>query len=366
MQNKNILEVCLSPDLGGLELYMCNCSKELAKDFNVTCVISNNSKLESFLEDLNVIKIERKSSFSLISSIKIAKIIDKNKIDTIHIHWTKDIPIIIFAKLLSKRKPKIIQTRHMTMTRFKNDFYHKFLYKNVDTIICVTKALQNQIEKFIPQNIRPKVKTLYLGAKNPKVFTKEELNIYKEEKLNSKNSFIIGFVGRINEFKGQYLLIEAMKKLKIKKLDVKAYFVGHPMNEEYLNSLKEKVKNYNLENEIHFLGFSKEPDKFMQACDVIVAASKNETFGLVVIEAMKNQTAIIASKGGGFLEIIDDRINGLLFENENIEDLALKIEELYNEKDLKDNLVLEAKKKVDLEFDSEIQFKKLKEFIKGI
>lgn len=240
MQNKNILEVCLSPDLGGLELYMCNCSKELAKDFNVTCVISNNSKLESFLEDLKVTKIERKSSFSLISSIKIAKIIDKNKIDKIHIHWTKDIPIIIFAKLLSKRKPKIIQTRHMTMTRFKNDFYHKFLYKNVDTIICVTKALQNQIEKFIPQNIRPKVKTLYLGAKNPKVFTKEELNIYKEEKLNSKNSFIIGFVGRINEFKGQYLLIEAMKKLKIKKLDVKAYFVGHPMNEEYLNSLKEK------------------------------------------------------------------------------------------------------------------------------
>ncbi|MFW2569186.1 glycosyltransferase, partial [Aliarcobacter butzleri] len=83
-------------------------------------------------------------------------------------------------------------------------------------------------------------------------------------------------------------------------------------------------------------------------CDVIVAASKNETFGLVVIEAMKNQTAIIASNSGGFLEIIDDRINGLLFENENIEDLALKIEELYNEKDLKDNLVLEAKKKVDL------------------
>ena len=68
MENKNILEVCLSPDLGGLELYMCNCSKELAKDFNVTCVISNNSKLESFLEDLKVIKIERKSSFSFFSS----------------------------------------------------------------------------------------------------------------------------------------------------------------------------------------------------------------------------------------------------------------------------------------------------------
>jgi len=39
MVNKNILEVCLSPDLGGLELYMCNCSREFSKDFNVTCVL---------------------------------------------------------------------------------------------------------------------------------------------------------------------------------------------------------------------------------------------------------------------------------------------------------------------------------------
>ena len=365
MQNKNILEVCLSPDLGGLELYMCNCSKELAKDFNVTCVISNNSKLESFLEDLKVIKIERISSFSLISSIKIAKIIDKNKIDTIHIHWTKDIPIIIFAKLLSKRKPKIIQTRHMTMTRFKNDFYHKFLYKNIDMIICVTKALGNQINKFIPENIRPKVKVMYLGAKNVKEFAEDELKVYKDE-LNTENSFILGFVGRINEAKGQYLLIEALKRLKVKNLDIKVYFVGHAMNEEYLNSLKQKVKSYNLEKEVNFLGFVNEPSKFMQICDVIVAASKNETFGLVLIEAMKNQTAVIASKSGGFLEIIDDGLNGLLFENENVEDLCMKIEKLYRDKKLKDTLALEAKRKVDLEFDSQKQFKKLIEVIKEI
>jgi glycosyltransferase involved in cell wall biosynthesis len=232
-------------------------------------------------------------------------------------------------------------------------------------IICVTKALGNQINKFIPENIKPKVKVLYLGAKNVKEFAEYELKAYKEE-LNTENSFIVGFVGRINEAKGQYLLIEALKRLKVKNLDIKVYFVGHAMNEEYLNSLKQKVKSYNLEKEVNFLGFVNEPSKFMQICDVIVAASKNETFGLVVIEAMKNQTAIIASNSGGFLEIIDNRINGLLFENENIEDLALKIEELYNDKDLKDNLVLEAKKKVDLEFDSEIQFEKLKEIFKGV
>ena len=156
------------------------------------------------------------------------------------------------------------------------------------------------------------------------------------------------------------------KRLKIKNLDIKVYFVGHAMNEEYLNFLKQKVKSYNLEKEVNFLGFVNEPSKFMQICDVIVAASKNETFGLVVIEAMKNQTAVIASKSGGFLEIIDDGLNGLLFENENVEDLCMKIEKLYSDKKLKDTLALEAKRKVDLEFDSQKQFKKLIEVIKEV
>ncbi len=362
-KNKNILEVCFSPDLGGLELYMQNCAKDLSTDFNVLSVINKNSKLKNYFEnsDYSFVELKRKNSFSIALIWKLSKVIDEHNTDIIHFHWTKDLPVIVFAKLLSKQNPKIIQTRHMTMTRFKNDFYHKFLYKNVDTIICVTKELQNQIKKFISSDIRPKTEVLYLGVKDTYYFSKEEIQKQKEE-LGIQNSFMIGFVGRINESKGQYLLIEAMKELVQKDLDTKAYFVGSAMEENYLNLLKQKVKDYKLEDRIFFLGFIKEPNKFMQTCDVIVAASKNETFGLVVIEAMNNKTAIIASKNGGFLEIIDDEKNGLLFENENIQDLALKIEELYNDKALKDDLVLEAKKKVDLEFDSEIQFKKLKEF----
>ena len=354
---KNILEVCLSPDLGGLEIHV----KDLTKFLSIKAVLNPKGKLKELFQKENI-PFETIGRYSF---IKLSKIIDENDIDIVHLNWTKDIPIVVFAKLLSKRKPKIVQTRHMTMTRFKNDFYHKFLYKNIDMIICVTKALGNQINKFIPENIRPEVKVLYLGAKNVKEFAEDELKVYKEE-LNTENSFIVGFVGRINEAKGQYLLIEALKRLKVKNLDIKVYFVGHAMNEEYLNSLKQKVKSYNLEKEVNFLGFVNEPSKFMQICDVIVAASKNETFGLVVIEAMKNQTAVIASKSGGFLEIIDDGLNGLLFENENVEDLCMKIEKLYSDKKLKDTLALEAKRKVDLEFDSEIQFEKLKEIFKGV
>lgn len=364
MINKNLLEVCFSPDLGGLELYMSKCSKEFEKDFNVFNIISKESKLENYFKNTkNTIALRRKSSFSLSLSYKLAKIIDKKDIDIIHLHWTKDIPIVVLAKIFSKKKPKIIQSRHMTMTRFKSDFYHKFLYKNIDMMIAVTKEVERQLYKFMPSDIRPKIEQIYLGAQCPALYDEEAIKEYKKN-LNVDNLFMVGLVGRINDFKGQYLLIEAMKILKEKKLNIKAFFVGHAMEESYLEELKQKIKSFKLEDSIDFLGFTNEPHKFMQACDCMIMASKNETFGLVTIEAMQMQTAIIAANSGGVLEIIDDKTSGLLFENRDAKDLSLKIEMLYNDRNLKDNLSNAGYEKANNKFSHNVQFKKLLDEIK--
>ena len=367
MTNKNILEVCLSPDLGGLELYMSKCVKQLSKDFNIISTIAKNSKLEEYFlsKDDKYYTLKRKSSFSLINAFKLAKIIDSNNIDIIHLHWTKDLPIVVLSKVFSKRNPKIVQSRHMTMTRFKNDFYHKFLYKNIDLMIAVTKELEKQLIKFIPNDIRPKIEQVYLGAQCSSKYSKEEIESFKEE-IEAKDSFVVGLIGRINEFKGQHLLIEAIKILKEKDLDIKAFFVGHPMKEEYLLELKDRLKSYNLENDVKFLGFTNEPHKFMQACDCVIMASKNETFGLVTIEAMQMGTAVIGANAGGVLEIIDDKETGLLFESQNSKDLALKIEELYLNSILREKLEKNGEQKATESFNNDIQFEKLIKVLKEI
>lgn len=366
-KSKQILEVCLSPDLGGLELYMSECSKKLSKELPVLSLIAQNSKLYQYFDGsgLPFLQLKRKSSFSLVTAWKLAKIIDKNKIEIIHLHWTKDIPMIVLAKLFSKQKPKIIQTRHMTMTRFKDDFYHKFLYKNIDLILCITKQVQKQIKEFIPQEIAPKTQLLYLGADSFKLEDDEVIKAFKKE-LGVENSFMVTLVGRINEFKGQHLLIEAIKQLVAKKLDIKAFIVGHAMDENYLEKLKEKVKSYNLEKNIHFIGFTKEPQKYMQASDVVVMASKNETFGLVTIEAMRNNTAVIGANSGGVLEIIDDKQTGLLFNSGDFNDLSKKLEILYNDNQLKEDLAKNGKEKADKKFDKIGHFNNLKNIFKQL
>jgi glycosyltransferase involved in cell wall biosynthesis len=173
-------------------------------------------------------------------------------------------------------------------------------------------------------------------------------------------------VGRINEAKGQHLLIKAVDLLVKKGLIVNAYFVGHPMRESYLEELKIDVKNRKIEQNIHFLGFMKNPHHFYQVCDTVVLASKRETFGLVLIEAMQVGTPVIGANSGGVVEIIDDENTGLLFENQNAQSLADKIELLMNDADLRKKVARAGQEKCEAMFSNEKQFVKLKEILERL
>ena len=352
--NKKILEICLSPDLGGLELYMMRASHKL----NASSVIGVKTKLEQYYKNTDF-PYEKIGRYDF---IKLAKIIDKNDIDIVHLHWTKDIPVVILAKLFSKRKPKIVQSRHMTMTRFKDDFYHRFLYKNLDRILAVTHQVKSQIEKFIPSDIRPKTEVLYIGAQQPVIISDEEKKSRREQ-LGLGASFTVGIVGRIEPQKGQYVVIDAVEKLIQQGVDARALIVGHAMSDEYLNTLSNDVVMRGLKDRIIFTGFTREAQMLMQVCDVIILATENETFGLVLIEAMMCGVCVVASDSGGPLEIIDDGVNGLFFKTFDSDDLAKKLALLERDSVMRAKYALAGREKAMDVFESEKQFDQLKNLL---
>lgn len=368
MSKQTILELCLSPDLGGLELYMVRAAKALKDDFNVISVINEDSKLgQYYTQDDKYITIKKTHNLFMFSAAKkLAKLIDEENVKLIHMHWTKDMPFVVLAKLLSKSKPKLVQTRNMTMTRFKNDMYHRLMYKNMDLMLPVTYQVKEQLEKFIPEDIRPAIKVLYMGSDKVQILDNIQEDKLKKDLGFDENSFNIGMVGRINEAKGQHLLIKAVDLLVKKGLSVNAYFVGHAMQESYLQGLKQDVKDRDLQERVHFLGFMKNPHEFFQVCDAIVLASKRETFGLVLIEAMQVGTAVIGSNSGGVVEIIDDEKTGLLFENQNYESLAEAIDKYINSSELLKNIAIAGQNKCEEMFSNEKQFIKLKDIFKEL
>jgi len=338
--NKNILEICLSPDLGGLELFVVDCVEFFDKKADTHLIVDRDKKLDRYINNPNKSYIKR-SKFPIFSAFALARYIDRYKIDIIHFHWTKDSILVVLAKVLSKRKPKIIQSRHMNITRFKDDFFHRWIYRNIDTIHAVTISVKEQLIKYIPQEIRPKIEMIYLGT---------DIKDIKPKPQNEE--FTIGIVGRVEEAKGQYLLIEALQYLK--DLPIKILIVGSFMNKEYEQILTSKVDKLNLKDKIIFRGFVENIEDEMKKFDISVLATKNETFGLVVIESMAQKIPIIAVNRGGPLEIIDNEIDGILFERDSKE-LAKKISLLYNDKNLREKIKLNGYKKVRNKFNKRVQ-----------
>ena len=337
---KKVCELCLSPDLGGLELYMMRASRYLGD----TCisVINEKGKLRSYYDDTahRYFILKRRNVFlSWLSARDLARIIDDESIDILHVHWTKDLPTAVVAKLLSNRKPKVVQTRHMTMTRFKDDLYHRFIYRNLDLILAVTHQVKTQIEKFIPAQIRPRAEVLYIGAQQPTIISDSEKRSRREE-LGLADSFTVGIVGRIEPQKGQYIVIDAIEKLIHQGIDARALIVGHAMSDDYLAVLEQSIAMRGLSDRIIFTGFTSEAQAMMQLCDVVVLATENETFGLALIEAMMCGICVVGSDSGGPLEIIDDGINGLLFKTFDADDLVENLMQLEKNSKLRENYAM--------------------------
>jgi glycosyltransferase involved in cell wall biosynthesis len=122
---------------------------------------------------------------------------------------------------------------------------------------------------------------------------------------------VVGAFGRITPWKGQNVLLEALPYLP----DVHALVVGEAISEEraYAEALRQESKDLGLEDRVHFVGFRRDIPQLMRLSDVVVHTSvAPEPFGRVVVEGMLASRPVVATRGGGVLEIIDDGDNGVL------------------------------------------------------
>ncbi|MDZ4389009.1 MAG: glycosyltransferase [Gemmatimonadales bacterium] len=84
--------------------------------------------------------------------------------------------------------------------------------------------------------------------------------------------------------------------------------------------------------------FRDEAHEILSRCRVYVLASRTEAMGRVLLEAMAAGRPIIASRVDGVPHYIQDGVNGLLFESENVAELAEKLDRLLSDAELRRTL----------------------------
>ncbi len=359
-----ILQLCLSDGNGGLELYVTRVIRWLKEENYSFCVaIRPKSFLMQCLDEGAIDYIQLKPVLHLLpiaSAMCLTKLIKRESIDVIHIHWAKDLNLAVLAKIFSRRPVRIIYTRHMGISRSKRDIYHTFFYCRVDKFITVTKELYNQAIKNLPLP-ESKITFFYHGAPSPTQSTVDICTLFLKKAGFNQNSFKIGLFGRIEHLKGQHILIDAVDQLTKQGQDVQGMLIGFAGDEYYLSSLKQKIKEQGLSEKIMFYGFHPNPMAVMNCFDVVLLTTYIETFGLVLIEAMRTGVTVIGTNAGGVPEIIDDEKTGLLFEPGDSLSLVNAIETLIKNPSLSKKLAKAGQKKADDMFAEDKHFRKLKE-----
>ncbi len=357
-----LLALCLSPDQGGLELYVLKLTNHYSQDKNFFIACSENSYI---CENASKNRVKCKSTgiFKIIHNFFILKkFILAHQINLIHVSWTKDLLLAVLLKILIPINIKIIFYRQMKLTSPKKDYYHKFLYKNIDLFLVITKKLYMESCEFLPMQ-DSKIHILPYGINKPEIkppFSKEEF--FKKNHMDH-SKFSIGVFSRVEEQKGQHLVIDAIKQ---SKYDIQLFVIGHCMDDQYKSNLKSKAKKYSLSNSLCFIDFLKSPMMYMPYFDVIILPTYEETFGLTVAEAMLMGVPVIGSNAGGVPEIISDEQNGLLFKTQDHNDLKNKIDCLIENDQLRKKIIENGVKSSNKDYDYQEHFKNLEKLMNEV
>jgi glycosyltransferase involved in cell wall biosynthesis len=110
--------------------------------------------------------------------------------------------------------------------------------------------------------------------------------------------------------------------------------------------MKELAAELGIADRVRFLGRISDVASFLAAGDVAVVPSREECFGLSLVEAMASGKAVVAARVGGMREIITPGLDGLTFESEDHRALADRIEELAANRALRNRLARQARQTV--------------------
>jgi glycosyltransferase involved in cell wall biosynthesis len=157
---------------------------------------------------------------------------------------------------------------------------------------------------------------------------------------NAASQFNVGMIGRIAPWKGQDVFLRAFAKA-FSETEARATLVGSAMFGEdgYETELRDLVQNLGIADRVEFRGFREDVFAELQRVDVLVHASVlPEPFGQVVVEGMAAGLPVVAARAGGPAEILIEGETGLLYSPGDVDELAMILRRLANDRQLRQEL----------------------------
>ncbi len=315
----NILQLFPGKIWGGAEQYIFDLSTALIKRGHHVYFLAykRQAVVNRLLEHYQVKTLPFWSAWDLYSAYRIAQIIRSEKIEVIHVHQKKFVPLVYIAKRWSNSSVRIVFTQHDTHSN-KVGILHRNAFNTLHAFIFVSKFTQDYWLKSNPWT--PQKKCHIVLNSIPPVSSEGGESLRQKYAIATTTPLIV-FAGRVRKSKGCSILIDALSRLK--DLAFHVVFIGSCKPKDYREKLMKQAFLYNIADRISFYGFSSQVRSLIREADIGVAPSIiREACPLSPLEFMQEGKCVIATHSGGQSEYIFSMVNGILVAPNDVGKLA--------------------------------------------
>ena len=171
-------------------------------------------------------------------------------------------------------------------------------------------------------------------------------------------------LGRIDSTKNQAWLIAEAAELVRRHSQILLVFVGACMNREYGDALQARITHDGLDDCVLLAGGLPPGDPrligLLQAARAVVLPSVSETFGIVILEAWAAGTPVISSRTSGGTALVENGVNGLLFDLEQPATFHAAVDRLLAQAEQGAQWGAAGRAKVAAEFDTVVLASRMK------
>ena len=363
-----ILQVIPKLGYGGAETGCFDLAHYLYENNCKSYIVTSGGPLLKFInkKKVKIIRLPVQSKNPILiflNSILLVLLILFLNIDIVHARSRAPAWSCLIATKITKRK--FVTTFHGTYN-FKNDlkkWYNSVMLRS-DLIIAGSNFIFSHIKENYSKYLSNKKKFLVIfrGINteyfNPKKIKDSDKNILRKKWNITDEKKIILLPGRLTEWKGQEIFIEAISNLKKNSPDLKfvAVILGSDQGRKiYKKKLIRLVEQHRLNNNILFIDHLELMPIAYEISHVVVSSSiEPEAFGRISVEAQSMEKPIIASNIGGSNETVINGKTGFLFDSGDSKKLSEKLEEVLNLSEVTLNGIgAEGRKNVIIKFNVE-------------
>lgn len=329
-----VLQVIPELSAGGAERTTLEIAEAIKRTEGRALVVSEGGRLESELIALGGevfhLPVKSKSPFTLIRNAdQIAKIIRTEKVDIVHARSRAPGWSALWAA--RQTRTPFVTTYHGTYggTSAPKKLYNSVMARG-DIVIANSDFIADHVRTLytiedsrlvtIPRGVDTEVF-------DPGRVSPAQVRARRDELLYGRE-FLIVLPGRLTDWKGQTLLVEALGRLnQTEQNRLSVCLIGDAQGRnEYFQGLQQQIASLNLDEIVRISGHTQDMPTLLAASDLVIAPSKRpEAFGRVAIEAGAMARPVIVADHGGQRETVMSGETGWRFTPNDVDALAMAI-----------------------------------------